>query len=334
MAVGMHSVPGRNGFPAVPASWFHFCRSDELRPGPVETTICGRVFVGYRTASGRAAVLSGRCSHMGAHLGHGYVQGERLVCPLHGWEYGSSGICERIPATEEIPAFARQQSFPVEENGGHVFFFSRHEARFPLPFFEGMSPHELLPAKPFELLAEVPWYFIGANGFDIQHFRMAHDRTLLNEAEVTSPSQFARRVVAHFAVSGNSIQDRLTRWIAGPQVRMEVTVWGGTLILVRASFARTTTYGMFSVLPIDAERTRGRVIVWIRRSKTALGRVFFDTLNAAIRRLFIQTFLRSDLPRIAGLRYQPGNLIAADQIMADYFKWLETASNTQSTEDI
>jgi hypothetical protein len=44
--------------------------------------------------------------------------------------------------------------------------------------------------------------------------------------------------------------------------------------------------------------------------------------------------LRSDLPRIAGLRYQPGNLIAADQIMADYFKWLETASNTQSTEDI
>jgi hypothetical protein len=138
--------------------------------------------------------------------------------------------------------------------------------------------------------------------------------------------------VANFRVSGNSIQDRLTRWIAGPQVRMEVTVWGGTVILVRASFARTTTYGMLNVLPIDAQRTHGRVIVWIKRSKTAVGRMLFDRLNAAIRRFFIQAFLRSDLPRIAGLRYQPGNLITADQIMADYFKWLETTSNTQMME--
>jgi phenylpropionate dioxygenase-like ring-hydroxylating dioxygenase large terminal subunit len=256
-----------------------------------------------------------------------------LACPLHGWEYGANGICERIPAGEPVPAFARQQSFPVQELGGHVFFFSREEARFPLPFFEGVSAGELLPARPFELLAEAPWYFVGANGFDIQHFRMAHDRTLLEEPEVTSPSQFARRVVAHFGVSGHSLQDRLTRWIAGSKVRMEVTVWGGTVILVRASFARTTTYGMFNVLPIDGERTRGRVIVWIRRSKTALGRLFFDRMNAAVRRMFIQAFLRSDLHRIAGLRYQPGNLIAADQIMADYFKWLETASNTQTTEN-
>jgi len=144
---------------------------------------------------------------------------------------------------------------------------------------------------------------------------------------VSSPSPFARRVVAKFAVTGHSYQDRLTRLIAGPKVTMDVTAWGGTLILVRAEFRRTTSYGIFNVLPIEAERTRGRVIVWVKRSQSPLGRLLFDPLNAASRRRFIRTFLRSDLPRIAGLRYQPGNLIAADALLSDYFAWLEKVSN-------
>jgi phenylpropionate dioxygenase-like ring-hydroxylating dioxygenase large terminal subunit len=259
--------------------------------------------------------------------------GERLVCPLHGWEYGREGRCEKIPAQDEIPSFARQCSYPTEERGGHIFFFNRAQARFALPFFDGLTPDQLLSAKPFELIALTPWYFVGANGFDVQHFRMAHDRMLLEEPTVSSLSPFARRVVAKFAVTGNSFQDRLTRVIAGPQVTMDVTVWGGTLILVRAEFQRATSFGIFNVLPIDAERTRGRVIVWVKRSRNLASRLLFDPLNAAIRRLFIQTFLRSDLPRIAGLRYQPENLIAADALLSDYFAWLEKASNPLPTEN-
>src|SRR5215469_8082612 len=307
--------------PSVPASWFHLCASSDLSISPIYVELCGRAFVGYRTRSRRAVVLAGRCAHLGANLGHGTVKGERLVCPLHGWEYGPNGACEKIPAEESIPRFARQCSFPVEERGGHVFFFNRQQARFALPFFEGMSPDQLVPARPFELIAETPWYFVGANGFDIQHFRMAHDRTLLDAPHVSSPSPFARRVVAEFEVSGNSLQDRLTRCFAGPRVTMDVTVWGGTLILVRAQFARTTSFGILNVLPIDSQRTRARVIVWVQRSRFALGRLLFDPVNAGIRRLMIQAFLRSDLPRVAGLRYQPANLTAADAVLADYFAW-------------
>ena len=162
---------------SLPASWFHLCASIELNKGPVTVELCGRSYVGYRAQSGRVAVLSGRCSHMGAPLGQGEVRGERLTCPLHGWEYGPDGPCEKIPAADVIPSFARQCSYPAEECGGHVFFFNRKQARFPLPFFDGLTPAELLPTKPFELVAEAPWYFVGANGFDIQHFRVAHDRT-------------------------------------------------------------------------------------------------------------------------------------------------------------
>ena len=324
--------PTQCAFPSVPASWFHLCHRRELERGPVGVKLGGREYVGYQTQSGRMVVLAGRCAHLGAQLGHGTVSGERLVCPLHGWEYGPEGGCEKIPAADLIPAFAKQASFPVEERGGHVFFFNRPQARFALPFFDGMSPDQLLPAKPFELMAEAPWYFVGANGFDLQHFRMAHDRTLVGPPEVSEPSPFARRIVATFEVSGNSPQDHLTRLIAGPRVTMDVTVWCGSLILVRATFARTTSFGIFNVLPVDDERTLGRVIVWVQRSHNALGRALFDPLNAAIRRIFIQTFLRSDLPRIAGLRYQRDHLIAADNVLADYFDWLEKVSTTKLTE--
>jgi phenylpropionate dioxygenase-like ring-hydroxylating dioxygenase large terminal subunit len=316
-------MDGHQYFPDVPASWYYLGPASELSKGPVGINIFGREFVGYRTSDGKAAVLSARCSHLGVRLRNGYVDGDRLVCPLHGWQYGTDGICRKIPSVDTIPTFARQVAYPVAERAGHFFFFNRPAAQFELPFFDGVSPDQLLAAKPFELSADVPWFFVGANGFDTQHFRMAHDRTLIGEPEVSSPSPFARRVVAVFEVSGKSAHDRLTRFIAGPRVTMDITVWCGTLILVRALFSRTTTFGMFNVLPIDQERTRGRVIVWVKRSKTPIGRLIFDGLNAAIRRLFIQTFLRSDLPRLAGLRYQPEKLIAADRMMADYFAWLK-----------
>jgi hypothetical protein len=50
--------------------------------------------------------------------------------------------------------------------------------------------------------------------------------------------------------------------------------------------------------------------------------------------LFIRTFLRSDLPRIAGLPYQPANLIAADCVLADYFAWLEKVAEPSPTENL
>jgi nitrite reductase/ring-hydroxylating ferredoxin subunit len=331
----MMAVDAKREFPiGAPASWYYLGDVSQLAKGPIASSLSGREFVGYRTNDGTIAVLSGRCSHMGAVLANGFVNGERLICPLHGWEYGVDGVCKRIPASDEIPAFARQSSYPVDVRGGHAFFFNRSKMRFPLPFFEGVSADELLPARSFDLIAESPWYFVGANGFDVQHFRMAHDRTLMGEPEISSPSPFARRIVATFEVSGNSAQDRLTRCFAGPRVKMDITVWCGTLIFVRATLARTTTFGLFNVLPIDSQRTLGRVIVWVKRSKTAIGRGLLDPVNAAIRRLFIRTFLRSDLPRIAGLRYQPANLTAADRVLAEYFEWLEKVAEPSATENL
>src|SRR5262249_23793958 len=76
-----------SAFPSFSASWFHLCSSNQLRQQPVALKLNGRSLVAYRTQSGRISVFSGHCSHLAANLANAAVKGERLVCPLHGWEY-------------------------------------------------------------------------------------------------------------------------------------------------------------------------------------------------------------------------------------------------------
>jgi hypothetical protein len=107
-------------------------------------------------------------------------------------------------------------------------------------------------------------------------------------------------------------------------VQWKVTSWCGSLIFVVARFKRITSYGLVTVQPLENLNSRERVIVWTRRSRSALGRRLFDPVNAAIRRSFIQNFLRSDLGRMSGARYGPGPVLEIDNIVRDYMNWLRT----------
>lgn len=311
-------------FPSAPASWYYFASVRDLARGPLRVSMPdGQEFVGYQTESGRFAVLSARCSHMRVDLSKGSVMGECISCPLHAWEYGPDGRCTHIPAASNIPPFARQVSYPVEECGGHLYFFNRPEARFPMPFFEGMSPEILHPAPAFEMRDDVPWYFIAANGFDLQHFRNAHDRVLAAEPEVDSPDPFARRIRLRLRVEGDSAADRLTRRLAGGEVRMTITSWAGTLIFVESQFKRTTSFGMVSVHPEEHFSMRARIVVWVRRNRNPVTRRLLDPVNALIRRKFVRIFLKSDLGRMSGARFHRRRTIEADEVLREYFEWLQ-----------
>jgi phenylpropionate dioxygenase-like ring-hydroxylating dioxygenase large terminal subunit len=311
------------GFALAPASWYYLGDLTQLKRGPIRMALPpGQSFVGFCDQHDQPIVLSARCAHMGADLALGCVRDGHIICPLHGWEYGAGGQCSHIPITTKIPPFARQASFPTETRGNHVFFFNRSEPRFPLPFFDGIAPTDLVAAPLFEFTVEAPWYLVGANGFDLQHFRCAHDRTLDGEPVLDSPHPFAWRLRAAFRVTGSSGWDRLTRWFSGSHVEMSVTNWGGNLVLVTARFRRTTSYGLVSFVPLDANRTLLRDLVWVPRSRTALGRFLFDPIDARIRRWFIREFVRSDVERSAGIRFDRRRMIEADTVLVAYLDWL------------
>lgn len=318
-------LPGPRGrslpLPACPSAWLGFCTSRELAAGPVARRVAGRQLVAFRTESGRVAVLDGRCVHMGSNLARGQVVGESIRCPFHHWQFAGDGRCTHIPATAEIPAFACQRSYVAQEQHGCVFFYWDGEPAYPLPFFDNADADQLVRAPAFTLDLDCPWYMVGANGIDVQHFQATHSRRLLDAPRIEHPQVGAHRSTARFEVAGTSVWDRLTRQLAGPEVTMRVTDWGGTLFFVEATFRRTTTFGMVTLLPV--ERTRTLLYVTVAIAKSGSGRVrLTDRAAALIRRLFIRKFLAADIDRSQGIDLRPDTLIDADRWLKDYYSWL------------
>jgi aminopyrrolnitrin oxygenase len=319
--IGRDGVVSRVAFSKAPEGWYYLCGSRDLSRGPVGIELDKSRFVAFRDSAGRVGVLNAQCAHMGADLAHGRVVNGRLCCPLHGWEYSSDGSCQRIPASESIPAFARQCAYPCVELNGNVFFCNRAVPPHPMPFFDGVGRDHLLPGAPFEFRVSIPWYLVSANAFDAQHFRTAHDRTLAGEPVIDSPGPLARRITATYRVTGANWRDRLTRAFAGPLVTMIATVWRGTLVLVTARFKRTTSYGLVSIRPLSGLRSIVTVVVWVPRRRSWVGRLF-DPVDAAIRRSFIRAFLLPDVSAASGIHYNPQTLIDADRELAAYLDWL------------
>jgi phenylpropionate dioxygenase-like ring-hydroxylating dioxygenase large terminal subunit len=329
-------LPAVDEFPTYPVSWYLFCHSEKLRGGPFSKTFLGRRLVAYRTSSGRVAVMDARCSHLGTDLGTGEIVGDGIRCPFHNWTYGSNGRCSHIPAQSYIPASARQDTFPVEERHGMVFVFNGSRPLFPLPFFPEHEPEELTPSKPFGTTLDCPWYMAGANAFDLQHFRAAHDRRLEGDPTTDRPFPYAFRANGTFAVAGNSLQDRLTRVFGGQRVVLKIIDWCGSLSFATAEFRRTSSFGLVAREPLSESRVRVDVIVFARRSKSRWAHALWDPVHLAVRRHFIKQFLTADAIRLNGVRYNPGGMIDADRDMAQYLAWVAQVSQgrvTTATDD-
>ena len=316
--------------PLYPKSWYSFGPTRQLRSGPVTKTLLGRKMVAFRTSSGQYSVMDARCSHMGADLGKGCVVGENIQCPFHGWQYSAVGRCVNIPTAQDIPKFAQQTRFPSQQRHGDLFFFNAPEPLFPLPYFSGYQTSDLVPAKPFTFVFECPWYMLGANVVDLQHFSTAHDRRIKGRPVVEFPAPFAHHTTTTLLVEGRSCTDRLTRFFAGNEVTTEATNWAGTLLFACATFRRMRSFGMLTLLPLGPRRTLAKVTVFTKRSEKWLGRTLYDPLNVWIRRLFIQKFLCSDVHRLAGASINPHTLIEADGLVAEYCDWLVSLSTSRN----
>lgn len=90
-------------------------QSDEVGPGTVRpVTVDGRTLAVGRDESGELFAFDNMCAHQGGPLGQGWVDGDVLVCPLHGWRYRiADGSCTMLPALR-IP------KHPIREERGVV----------------------------------------------------------------------------------------------------------------------------------------------------------------------------------------------------------------------
>ena len=309
-----------DALPRAPASWMYFCRSRELRAAPRARTIAGARLVAFRRADGSPAILAAACSHLGADLAKGSVEGDVIRCPLHRWEYGGDGRCTNAGAGP-IPATAGQRSFPVEERFGAVFVFSGPRALFPLPGFE-VPAEEMVSAPSLVFTLDTPWFMVGANVFDLRHFKVAHDRALDGPPTAVEAGPFARRLQCGFRVQGSSLADRATRLLAGPDVRYDMTVWGGTIVTVQTTFARDQTFGYLCSEPLPDGGVKIHIIANARRRRGLSG--VLDPLRARLKRFAIGVMMKADARALGGLVFDANGLAPGDEMLADYLRWAST----------
>lgn len=77
------------------------------------------------------------CLHRGAPLSAGWIEADEIVCPYHGFRYGTNGRCTKIPAHPDapIPAKLSLQTVLSEERYGLVWACLSREPRSPIPQF-------------------------------------------------------------------------------------------------------------------------------------------------------------------------------------------------------
>jgi len=302
-----------------PASWYPLCRSSELKRGQVvKRNAFGLPLAVFRTESGRVGAVHSECVHMGADLSRGKVSGERLQCPLHEWEYASSGLCEHIPAAADVPARARQMSLICKEQYGMVFGFLGGAPTFDYPLFEE-SDHDLYSA-PYMMDFDTPYQVLAANSFDSQHFSTVHHRKLLEPPTLNSFSQHHLSVDFRAQVEGGQFNDRLLRAIGVDVVELSAHCWGGNNIL--AYNARTNARILFTILPVTDKRTRvyilnvmpSKTVPWLPRPLRRVILSFMHQMTIA--------FLKSDIVVMRDLQFKLGVLLKdADHVFIQWVKY-------------
>ena len=103
--------------------WHPVARGEDVGVDmPHAARLLGTDIVIWRSRAG-IRVWEDRCAHRGVKLSLGKLCEDRLVCPYHGWEYGSDGVCERYPAHENQKPSprARATTYAVQERYGLIW---------------------------------------------------------------------------------------------------------------------------------------------------------------------------------------------------------------------
>ena len=104
--------------PALRACWHPVAFGRDLDRGPLAARLLDEPLVLWRDSAGTARAFSDLCIHRGTALSLGSVEDDEIVCPYHGWRYGTDGRCTRIPQLEDpkrVPAKARAEAFGCVE---------------------------------------------------------------------------------------------------------------------------------------------------------------------------------------------------------------------------
>jgi phenylpropionate dioxygenase-like ring-hydroxylating dioxygenase large terminal subunit len=161
---------------ALANSWHPVARSVDVATEPVAVTLLGRKVALWRTTSGAVFAAPDRCPHREAPLSIGFVEDGTLTCAYHGWTFGDSGRCVRVPSAGEgvpPPPRAHLVAYSCEERFGLVWVCLGTPSA-PIPFIAQESdPSFRRINTPVEVWHSSATRMVD-NFLDISHFPFVH----------------------------------------------------------------------------------------------------------------------------------------------------------------
>ncbi len=224
------------------------------------------------------------------------VIGKALRCPLHGRAFDGKGASADAGRAHD----SGQPAFPCIERFGLVFAFHGGVPSFPLPFPVGIPPDVHTSAHVTTMM--LPMVCVGANAFDTAHLSLVHGRELIGRPEVEVLSQHTISIGFTARVSGDSLKDRLLRWLGHGEVRVETTCWGGNLLIFH--HRRVGTFTVHAALPVDASSTTVFTVSGRASPRRGLARAR-ERLRLAVHHRAVMSIVRQDETALAGLSLSP-----------------------------
>ena len=168
--------------------WFPVATIEEVTDKPIGIKLLDVHLVLYR-ANGKIIVARDLCLHRGVPLSMGWVEGDNIVCPYHGFSYGPEGNCTSIPAHPNAKISPRLciTIYPTVERYGLVWTsIAGDEPDIPpLPVWDEDEYLNILP----------PYIDIAGSagrqmeGFlDVSHFAWVHSDSFADRKNPVVPS--------------------------------------------------------------------------------------------------------------------------------------------------
>lgn len=156
--------------------WHPAIAADAIGNAPLSVRLLGEDLVLWRDGAGALHAWPDRCPHRGAKLSLGRIEGDRLECPYHGWQFDATGRCRQVPA---LPAFVPPATHCVathEVREAHGLAWVRlAPGEVALPAFAAEADTRLrkLLCGPYEVATSAPR--IVENFLDLSHFAFVHE---------------------------------------------------------------------------------------------------------------------------------------------------------------
>jgi 3-ketosteroid 9alpha-monooxygenase subunit A len=259
--------------PMKPTGWFQVAWSAEVGIGEVcRMKYFDTELIAWRSATGEVVVMDAFCEHLGAHLGYGgHVEGDRIVCPFHGWEWNREGRNVCVPYEKHPNKGRRIRSYPVAELNESIFIW--HDVDSAAPYFDvpdvlagfddGRDAADYYPGYPsgvlFEKQLELHPQYVLENGVDFAHFKYVHKVPIV---PVFTRHDFDQPVsYVDFTITFDDVASSAADINSGVQA-----INAGLGVAATKSWGMIDNRTMSCVTPVDDSTSDVRFTVWIGRA--------------------------------------------------------------------